>query len=921
MQTPVLASLVDIYATLQTFQFCDIQDPANPAYIPGLLEPAVLKRTLPNILAGVQADRSATCLLSNINTGFLQGGSQYGINSDGSESGYGDQPYGGRGFPTISEIQNIEDLRGKRARVRVRDISNDIDVFTVEGTIHTVRPQALAAEIEIFSRDLDAFEQLLPKQRLLDVYTAPDLATTRDTDTPVYVPFGVMRKVVLALVVKGTNFYDYGAFRKPATGTLIVNTVYRDGRVVNAVEYSLQESPVGYHVIRFTRAQTDSSGREMVIQADVTVTEFVNPANAIKFLLSDSLYGLGRAVNAASFSSAASDYTTLGLSVNGGLFQRARAFDILSFLLLHGAILDKNNAGEYLITVDTAALHIAATINLGAQDQYYNNVDLESVEQVIPPLEDQPKELVLSGLWDPGFPLNGSQGAFLLKARRAMTTANGTVTEISHPFLGDSDSLDRQAHYLWRRMLVQGNGVTGNAQLAAKALDLNHLVSFNAPALALSQTMEVRDIGLRGSRGGKGDIEAVISFALQTYSSAIFTYASAPVQAAPGASVLTDYIFTPPDAPASFSILLAGVRTGTNGHVEAVWRVEAQAPAVNVSHLVFQIFRQGETFPTQQIVRPVTVSATTQVTFVVASGLAYDLQCFARNVANKVDFQDGAVSQILNQTAPGDTTPPAQVTGLTAAIGPQRTVLLDWNDLNSPLLESYEVNRATDSGFTTNLTVFFAQLSKFIDSGLANATQYWYRVRGVSRTRTGAGARIVGPFSASATVTTARIATDDVGDDQITNAKINDLSAAKITTGLLTVNPSSSGATAIFIDNGGKMRLKTLVASPSRIIFEDSSGAEKFEITGTVSPQLDILPSTNEVGGIRLGKTGRRFVQAEINATAGIILDSTGTFVLIYGALHTDQIVTGDAALTRAGFRIPVYDEGGTFKGNIQLYD
>ena len=767
MATPVLISQVDIYATLQTFQFCDVYDEATPGYLQALTTPLALTRTLPDMLVGIQADRSAQVEISNVNSGLYLDGSAYGENPDGTDSGYGDQLYGGMGHPTIAEITAAEDLHGKRARTRVRDITNGVDIFTVEGTIHLVEMDALKASIALVSRDLEAFEERLPKRRILDVYANADLANTRDHEAPVNVPFGVMRKVTLVLVQSvATVSYDYGAFRKPATASLVLNTIYRDGRVVGAAEYSLVESPTSYYVVRFTRAQTDVTGRPMVIQADVTVTELTNPADAIKFLLSDATYGLGKLVNTASFTTAASNYTTLGISVTGGLATRTRAFDILNLLLLHGAVLDKNSSGEYTITVDMSALHTAASLSLGAGDRYFNNVNLETARVSGIALEDQPKELLLNGLWDPGFPVNGSQGAFLLKARRTQDNRLGKIEEVFNPFLGDTSSLDRQAYYLWHRMIRLNKLYSGEAQLAAKDLGLNQLVSLSIPALAIKETgLEIRTLGFRSSYDGQGNVEASIPFVLSPYSAAIFTYVAESVKAAPSASYLTDYVFTPPTAPTGFSVTSTAVRLGSNGSVEAVFNVQATAPSVNVSHLVFMLKKGAATFPVQQVVLAIAASGVGTAALIAIPGLVYDLECFARNVSNNPGFQDGTVAQILAQTAPGDTTLPADVTGVAAVAGTGKSISVTWTAITGDgTLAGYVVYRGVSANPTTE--VDRPDTTRYVDENVAYGTTYHYRIK--ARDFTG---NLSANYSANVSALVGRIVTDDVGNDQVTTPK------------------------------------------------------------------------------------------------------------------------------------------------------
>jgi hypothetical protein len=96
----------------------------------------------------------------------------------------------------------------------------------------------------------------------------------------------------------------------------------------------------------------------------------------------------------------------------------------------------------------------------------------------------------------------------------------------------------------------------------------------------------------------------------------------------------------------------------------------------------------------------------------------------------------------------------------------------------------------------------------------------------------------------------------------VTDAKINDLSAAKIITGMLTVNPVTNGATAIFVDNSGKIRLKSMTGSPGQISWENAAGIEKAFMSGDTLSNFTLF----------LSEPGSRFfVQASETIFGGSI--------------------------------------------------
>jgi hypothetical protein len=148
---------------------------------------------------------------------------------------------------------------------------------------------------------------------------------------------------------------------------------------------------------------------------------------------------------------------------------------------------------------------------------------------------------------------------------------------------------------------------------------------------------------------------------------------------------------------------------------------------------------------------------------------------------------------------------------------------------------------------------------------------------------------------------------------------------------LVTINPSAAGATALFVDNGGKVRLKTLTATPSKMVFENSSGAEQVEITGAPDPYLSLQPSADGVGQSYIGQFTKRWgdvliisrdsIQLNVPSTGRISLDCNGGALHLNGLWHTSSYESLNASTTRAGRRIAVRDSNGSLLGYLQLYN
>jgi len=88
-------------------------------------------------------------------------------------------------------------------------------------------------------------------------------------------------------------------------------------------------------------------------------------------------------------------------------------------------------------------------------------------------------------------------------------------------------------------------------------------------------------------------------------------------------------------------------------------------------------------------------------------------------------------SNVVTAT-PGDNTPPAAPTGLTAN-GGDGQVALDWNNNSEPDLAGYDVYRSSTSAIAgfAKINGSLVLVSNYTDSGVVNSTQYWYKVRAI----------------------------------------------------------------------------------------------------------------------------------------------------------------------------------------------
>ena len=634
-----LISFFTVYAEQTTLNFSSEEREEFPTFRGQLAGPLSLEKSLPELFSGVQQEHRTTVPVSNINTALTTDGARYGVEADGDDSGYGDDPYGGTGDYTISEIMSGEDLRGVRTLARVYRMEDGQDVFTDDGIITKINNSIGEARIETLTRDIEQLTELIPKKTIFDVdlYPNADPTNVRDPDVPVVVVWGDMRKIDLHQVAfngPGSQ-YDFGVVRKPTRGgTVGFNTLYRSGRVISSSEFSVVEQPEGYYVARFEKDQRDFSGSLMRIQADLGSTEFNYPSDAVDFVLTDQTFALRGSVNAASFATAASEYASLRYEIDGGLNERRPAGDVLNQLLLHGATLDKNTSGYYTIAVDSASLHYPGTPQLGFGDDNWDNILPGSYNEETTGIEERIRSLTLHGLFDPGF--DGS-GAYLLHTSRSRD-ASGVELDDSNPFLAKGTPLDRECAYRFNRMSYADKIVTLSAELETIDLDLGQVVKLYIPNNGYNgDEFEIRRIAFEASGGERGAVtDAHMGFTLYSYSDDAFTYTPLAVEQSPQANNVTDYSLTTPSKPTNFNIVSL---------VGSVYTLEATAPTVNVTHVLFGAYTV-EGAPMVQVEVPVTPGQTVQGTILLTAGM-YQFVCWSRNKANSIAYQDSPANNDL----------------------------------------------------------------------------------------------------------------------------------------------------------------------------------------------------------------------------------------------------------------------------------
>ena len=110
----------------------------------------------------------------------------------------------------------------------------------------------------------------------------------------------------------------------------------------------------------------------------------------------------------------------------------------------------------------------------------------------------------------------------------------------------------------------------------------------------------------------------------------------------------------------------------------------------------------------------------------------------------------GTYSTQVSGTTAGDTTPPAQVTGLTATVISDTQINLSWTASAAGDLNHYDVHRSTSTGFTPSSANRISQptTNSYNNTGLTASTLYYYKVGAVDNSGN------IGTYSTQASGTT-----------------------------------------------------------------------------------------------------------------------------------------------------------------------
>jgi len=118
---------------------------------------------------------------------------------------------------------------------------------------------------------------------------------------------------------------------------------------------------------------------------------------------------------------------------------------------------------------------------------------------------------------------------------------------------------------------------------------------------------------------------------------------------------------------------------------------------------------------------------------------------------NDAGLEGPLSSEVSGTTTGGDTTPPGQVTGLTATVISGTQINLAWTASGAGDLNHYDVHRSTTSGFTpaAGNRIFQPTTNSYNNTGLTISTTYYYKVAAVD------DASNIGTYSSQVSGTTS----------------------------------------------------------------------------------------------------------------------------------------------------------------------
>jgi hypothetical protein len=252
---------------------------------------------------------------------------------------------------------------------------------------------------------------------------------------------------------------------------------------------------------------------------------------------------------------------------------------------------------------------------------------------------------------------------------------------------------------------------------------------------------------------------------------------------------------------------------------------------------------------------------------------SYFIRARVRDAAGNVSWNPG--THTINVVSGGDTTPPAQVTGLTVTTpsGTSTQLNLAWTANTEADLNHYNVYRGTSAGFAvtpgTTPPIATPATNTYSDTGLTASTTYYYKVAAVDN------ANNIGLLSTESSGTTGSAGPDTTVP---TVAVTNPANNATVPAGDVVI----SGTAADNVGGSGVMRVEVRVDSGAYIL---------------ATPQAPGNWSTWTVTQ-NITATGSHTLRARVTDNAGNVSWNPGTYTINVGSAGGSDITVPTVAVT-----------------------
>lgn len=682
-----------------------------------------------------------------------------------------------------------EEFRGKGVKLRRYEPLEDTPLsFELYGVI-TEFDITDTAKFTLSVQDPDPMQTLVPKK----LYETGDWSETppnvinpaHDLGKPYSLCFGYCKKVPLRYIHADfpNDYYDYiiGPCTIESNNSNKATTVvvYRNKVLVGNAEYYVHggettiqytdasfgmtagnatpyiKDGVSYAFIRLKKEQRDFSGNLYELHADIRGMKLGGDTSAtrnfvrvIQYLMSNSLWGLGLTVDSASFDTAAGQISELLCDYS--IPDQQKAQDIINELLYacRGKH-EKGSNGSWIISIDVYQPTVAATFGSG-DGVYENIIEIGSYKKTA--TREAIKNFILNyryNEWGNNFTHNNKRNIFSF----------GEDQSIDMKCVRDHTTSDRITCHIQKLMQVGDIKLGIRVGMEGRNLKIRDIVAISIPRLNIDGNFQIRAIKRKLN---EFDLDII------AYDSSIYIYTAGTIPGDGNSDDETDLSNTPPAAPTSFQKDAQGTYQGNDGTTFTFFKISAIAPYENCVKVIFGYKKTGEasyTFVEGDGNIQISTTFEGRIDGLVP-GISYDLIAIAENTFG---LKSSSNPTLTAQVAPGDTTVPAQVSGVTGS-GKYKTWQFVWTKNSEPDVRSYHIQIATDSGFTGIV------LDKYIEgtstSYTNDTTSYgtlFCRAKAVDFTGNESSS-----WSSTASATTTQAQAGDVGDGQVTTPKIPD---------------------------------------------------------------------------------------------------------------------------------------------------